>query len=167
MIFLEKYSYRFAEQVLNSKLSVKEECENIITDIKDFDKLSRPGFNKILKENFEKKGWESEPLVSKGDKDFMRRMDFLKDRVGVEVGFSHPSFIGVDLLKFQVSSYSELDTIDVGIYILTTKNFQKVMNQKYGLKWDSSLNFEKVKKDLPFYKSAIQIPILIYGINIR
>ena len=41
------------------------------------------------------------------------------------------------------------------------------MNQKYGLKWDSSLNFEKVKKDLPFYKSAIQIPILIYGINIR
>jgi hypothetical protein len=43
------------------------------------------------------------------------KMDFLKDRVGIEVGFGHASFMGIDLLKFQVSSYSALNQIDVGI----------------------------------------------------
>jgi len=37
------------------------------------------------------------------------KMDFLKGRVGIEVGFGHASFLGIDLLKFQVSSYSALD----------------------------------------------------------
>ncbi|MDP6613251.1 MAG: BglII/BstYI family type II restriction endonuclease, partial [Candidatus Hydrothermarchaeota archaeon] len=46
-------------------------------------------------------------------------MDFLRDRVGIEVGFGHSSFLGIDLLKFQVASYSALDKIDVGVYITT------------------------------------------------
>jgi hypothetical protein len=29
-------------------------------------------------------------------------------------------FIGIDLLRFQLSSYSALDKIDVGVYIVTT-----------------------------------------------
>ena len=29
------------------------------------------------------------------------------------------------LLKFQVASYSNLDKIDIGVYIVTTSNFQK------------------------------------------
>jgi hypothetical protein len=41
-------------------------------------------------------------------------LDFLKERNGIEVGFGHASFLGIDLLKFQVSSYSALDKIDVG-----------------------------------------------------
>ena len=52
-------------------------------------------------------------------------MDFLKERVGVEVAFGHASFIGIDLLKFQVSSYSGLNKIDIGIYVVTTKVFKK------------------------------------------
>jgi len=50
-------------------------------------------------------------------------MDFLNDRVGVEVGFGHAPFIGIDLLKFQVASYSGLDKIDVGVYVMTTRVF--------------------------------------------
>ncbi len=53
-------------------------------------------------------------------------MDFLKDRIGIEVAFGHASFIGIDLLKFQVSSYSGLDKIDVGVYITTTKKFSEI-----------------------------------------
>jgi hypothetical protein len=45
-------------------------------------------------------------------------MDFLKERIGIEVGFGHASFLGIDLLKFQVGSYSGLDKIDVGVYIV-------------------------------------------------
>jgi hypothetical protein len=69
----------------------------------------------------------------------------LKERVGIEVGFGHASFIGIDLLKFQVSSYSGLDQIDVGIYVTTTRRFQKHMAAQHQQKWDGSLTFEKIK----------------------
>lgn len=40
-IRLEKFSYRFAEQVLNSKLNLKQEIEEILTDSTiDLSKLS-------------------------------------------------------------------------------------------------------------------------------
>jgi hypothetical protein len=93
-------------------------------------------------------------------------MDFLKERVGVEVGFGHGSFLGIDLLKFQVSSYSGLDKIDVGVYIVTTKEFQKRMKKGFTLNWEGSLSFEKVVKYLPHFKSAIQVPIYVIGIDL-
>jgi hypothetical protein len=54
-------------------------------------------------------------------------MDFLKERIGIEVGFGHASFIGIDLLKFQVASYSGLDKIDVGVYVVTTYEFPRII----------------------------------------
>lgn len=76
-------------------------------------------------ELFVKKGWESQPSVFDERGDPSEKMDFLKERVGIEVGFGHASFIGIDLLKFQIASYSGLDKIDVGVYIVTTRNIQK------------------------------------------
>ncbi len=93
-------------------------------------------------------------------------MDFLRDRVGIEVGFGHSSFLGIDLLKFQVASYSALDKIDVGVYITTTRNFQKKMKKEYDQKWEGSLSFEKVIKYLPHFKSAIQVPVYVIGIDL-
>ncbi len=92
-------------------------------------------------------------------------MDFLKERVGIEVGFGHASFIGIDLLKFQVSSYSALNQIDVGIYVVTTRKFQKYLSS-LGQNWEGSLTFEKVTKYLPQFKSAIQVPIYVVGIDV-
>jgi len=50
---LQKFSYRFAKQVLNSKLTLKREIEEVLLDpsIK-LDALSHPNFNKILAELF-------------------------------------------------------------------------------------------------------------------
>ena len=93
-------------------------------------------------------------------------MDFLKERIGVEVGFGHASFIGIDLLKFQVASYSALDKIDVGIYVVTTSRFQRFMKAECSQTWEGSLTFEKVKRYLPHFKSAIQVPISVLGIDI-
>ncbi|MBE3093270.1 MAG: hypothetical protein IMZ51_06425 [Chloroflexi bacterium] len=105
-IRLEKFSYRFAEQVLNSKLNQKQEIEEILTEPAiDLSKLSRPYFNKILDESFSKKGWECQPSVFNEQSDPSAKMDFLKERVGIEVAFGHASFIGIDLLKFQVYFY--------------------------------------------------------------
>lgn len=164
---LKNFSFRFAEQVLNSRLAIKQEIEQIITDSKiNISELTRPNFNSVLDSLFSEKGWETQPAVFDEPGDPSAKMDFLKDRVGVEVEFGHSSFIGIDLLKFQVSSYSGLDKIDVGVYITTTKSFQKKMKKEYGLNWEGSLSFEKVKRYLPHFKSAIQVPIYVLGIDL-
>lgn len=163
---LHKHSYRFAEQVLNSNLSIKQELDDIIHKAApNLPNLSRPVFNKTLDELFVKEGWESQPYVFGDPQDPGAKMDFLKSRIGVEVGFGHPSFLGIDLLKFQVSSYAALNKIDVGVYITTTKNFQSKMKKLHNQKWDGSLTYEKVVRYLPHLKSAIQVPIYAIGID--
>ena len=135
-INLQKYSFRFAEEVLNSKLSLKQEIENILLDPSiELHTLNRPHFNKVLEDLFIQKGWETQPKVFNETKDPSAKFDFLKERIGVEVGFTHSSFIGIDLLKFQVASYSSLDKIDVGVYIVTTRSFQKKMKKEFNLNW--------------------------------
>ena len=63
-IKLKKYSYRFAEQIFNSKLDNKNEIKNIIySSCADFSKLTRPGFNGILEKEFKKYGWESQVSI--------------------------------------------------------------------------------------------------------
>ncbi|UCG37571.1 MAG: restriction endonuclease, partial [Candidatus Bathyarchaeota archaeon] len=49
---------------------------------------------------------------------------------------------------FQVASYSGLDKIDVGVYVVTTRNFQKKMRE-FKRNWEGSLSFEKVVRYLP------------------
>jgi hypothetical protein len=166
-IRLRRFSFRFAEQVLNSKLALKQEVEEVLTnpDI-DISTLSRPTFNAVLRELFSAKGWENEAPVFDEPGDPSARLDFLKERVGIEVGFGHASFLGIDLLKFQVSSYSGLDKIDVGVYIVTTREFQKRMKKEFKQNWEGSLTFKKVVRYLPHFKSAIQVPIYVIGVDV-
>jgi hypothetical protein len=74
--------------------------------------------------------------------------------------------MGIDLLKFQVASYSSLDKIDVGVYIVTTREFQRTMKREFDKNWEGSLRFEKVIRYLPHFKSAIQLPIYVVGIDL-
>ncbi|WAC07150.1 MAG: BglII/BstYI family type II restriction endonuclease [Thermodesulfobacteriota bacterium] len=166
-IRLQTFSFRFAEQVLNSQLAIKQEIEQILTNPSiNISELSRPRFNEILDQLFQAQGWEAQPAVFDEQGDPSARMDFMKGRVGVEVEFGHSSFIGIDILKFQVASYSGLDKIDVGVYITTTRAFQKKMSKEYKQNWDGSLSFEKVTRYLPHFKSAIQVPIYVLGIDL-
>jgi hypothetical protein len=59
-----------------------------------------------------------------------------------------------------------LDQIDIGIYVTTTRSFQKKMRTEFAQNLDGSLNFEKVVRYLPQFKSAIQVPIYELGIDI-
>jgi restriction endonuclease BglII len=164
---LQRFSYRFAEQVLNSKLVLKQEIEDLLSEeISDVSLLSRPAFNKLLDERFTSRGWARQPSVFNEPDDPGAKMDFLKERIGIEVGFGHASFLGIDLLKFQVSSYSALDKIDVGVYITTTAEFQRRMKSQCNQNWEGSLTFEKVVRYLPHFKSAIQVPIYLVGIDL-
>ena len=158
------FSYRFAEQVLNSKLATKKEIEDIITSIRPKG-YSRPELNEVFEKEFVERGWKKQPQVFEEISDIAAKIDYLKDRVGVEVAFSHSSFIGIDLLKFQALSYSNLDKIDVGVYITVTKEYRKRLESEYNKKWQGSLTFEKVCKYLPHFRSAIQVPVFVYGME--
>jgi hypothetical protein len=162
---LQSFSYRFADEVLNSRLSIKKQVEELLIQEADPIQLSRPGFNALLRSRFVAAGWQDQPLVFGDPQDPGAKMDFLKERIGIEVGFGHASFIGIDLLKFQVGSYSGLDRIDVGIYIVTTSRFQRTMKTAHNQNWEGSLSYEKVQRYLPHFKSAIQVPIWVLGID--
>lgn len=161
------YSYRFADEVLNGKIALKKEIESILSSqFIGLQTLSRPNFNEILRKAFVEKGWEDQPAVFDEVGDPSARMDFMKERIGVEVEFGHSSFLGIDLLKFQVASYSGNDKIDIGVYVTTTKEFQKHMKADHGQNWEGSLTFEKVVRYLPHFKSAIQVPLYVIGIDL-
>ena len=163
---LKSRSYRFAEEVLNSKLPIKKEIEEIVSSIRlKPSEISRPRLNEEFKKEFLKRGWEHQPLVFSEPKDPQAKIDFLKDRIGVEVEFGHSSFLGIDLLKFQTLSYSNLDKIDVGVYIVVTSNYQKKLIKEYKQTWDGSLTFEKVCRYLPHFRSAVQVPIWAVGLE--
>ena len=75
---LLKYSYRFAEQVLNSNLILKNEIEDIIFEAsKDLSVLSRPNYNNLLRDSFTKRGWTSQPGVFTEEDDAYAKFDFL------------------------------------------------------------------------------------------
>jgi len=65
-----------------------------------------------------------------------------------------------------MASYSALNKIDVGIYIVTTRGCQKILHREWGHKWEGSLSYEKVVRYLPQVKNAITIPILVIGIDL-
>lgn len=159
------YSYRFGEQVLNSKLELKKEIEQIIESIHKPNGFSRHELNEAFDKRFKECKWESQPTVFDEPKDPSAKIDFLKERFGVEVCFGHHSFIGIDLLKFQTLSYSNLDKIDVGIYIVATSDLIRKYVTEYKQKWEGSLAFEKVHRYLPHFRSAIQVPIFVYGLE--
>jgi hypothetical protein len=66
----------------------------------------------------------------------------------------------------QIGSYSGLDKIDIGVYVVTTAAFKRRMKEDFDLNWEGSRNFEKVVKYLPHFKSAIQVPVFVYGIDL-
>lgn len=55
-IQLRNFSFRFAEQVFNSRLSIKQEIETLLLRAcEDLSVLGRPGFDKIRKDFLWKK----------------------------------------------------------------------------------------------------------------
>ncbi len=162
----KSWSYRFAEEILNSRLSQKHEVIDVIENIPlPPEEMSRPNLNQAFKDCFEEKGWESEVEVFAPEDEPAAKIDFMKNRIGVEVAFGHSSFLGIDLLKLQTLSYSYRNNIDVGIYIVTTKRFQQMMKSKYGQNWVGSLRYRKVGRYLPHFRNSIDVPVWVIGLT--
>ena len=123
MIRLRKFSYRFAEQVLNSRLSIKQEIEKILTDPKiDLANLSRPEFNSILEKKFVEKGWESQPSVFNEPKDPAAKMDFLKTRIGIEVALGLDAEVYVVIPVTRCCSPIVIAPVDMDGWVLASSS---------------------------------------------
>lgn len=112
---------------MQQSLKIKNELDSIIQDVTlPKEEYKRKALNIGFSQSFVKRGWEEQFAVFNDDdveaeeETPLAKIDFIKDRVGVEVAFSHASFIGIDLLKFQTLSYSNLNKIDLGVYIVAT-----------------------------------------------
>ena len=72
----------------------------------------------------------------------------------------------MSLLKFQMASAAGLDLIDMAVYVATTSVFQERMQDEYGQKWNGSITYERVVRQLPYFRSAIQVPVYVLGIDV-
>ena len=176
----KEWSYRLGELVLGSYSTERSEIREVVRSI-DFNQVVAEASNAVkrskkgkvpvrtaLNGSFEKeflqRGW-------KGGKGGVRvfsaegpdtKVDFMKGRIAVEVAFSHSDFLANDMLKFQMLSYAHLDKIDVGVHIVITK---ELMENYPNVNFEGSVDFDKVKRYLPEYRSAIQVPIVVVGLE--
>jgi hypothetical protein len=174
------YSHRFADIILNSDYSIKQELESVIQAI-NFNDLSRryqednkqlkangkkekigmqASLNSIFREKFLEKEWEKEKNVF-NNKDNDLVIDFWKRKVGVDVAFNHRSFIGGDLLRLQAAGEVK-NVINVGIYICAIKDFIKIISPKDAA---SMVNFERVKWYLENFYPVLTVPIWLIGLS--
>jgi hypothetical protein len=135
--------------------------------------FSPTSLNKAFKREFLDKGWESfkveceyptgyflsgyEP--EKPVKGAFREMDFIKNRVGVEVQFGKYAFMVYNVCA-KMTIFNKMDVIDVGVEIVPIKSLAGEMST--GVSY-----FEQFVWDLEHRGvSNIDIPVLILGISI-
>ena len=88
-------------------------------------------------------------------------------RITPEKG-SNPRILKITpkLLSMLNSQPQKYPTIFLPNQDVLRKSFQRNMKTEYGQNWQGSLSFEKVVKYLPHFKSAIQLPIYVLGIDL-
>lgn len=164
---LQKNSYRSADELLRSNPILKEEIDKILLnpDI-DLSSLSRSHYNHILRESFKTQGWHHNPSLFNEPVNPLSKIELLKQNFALEIGFRHASLTGHNLLKFQLSSSHNSDRIDLGIFVVTTNQFQKQMKKVYCHNWIGAMTFEKADRYLRHFKTELQLPIYLVGIDV-
>ena len=135
--------------------------------------LFRPGsLNKAFKEEFGARGWRNHKIPAEYSPEFytadyerpktvrgaFREMDFVKNRVGVEVQFGKYAFMVYNVCA-KMTIFHNQDVIDVGVEIVPLKEFADEMST--GVSY-----FEQFVWDLERRGIAdIDIPVLILGIT--
>lgn len=129
--------------------------------------------NKIFKEEFEKRGWKAKKEYCKYSTEFYakdyvppklkgqhpyREMDFLKEKLGVEVQFGKYAFMVYNVCA-KMTIFRNLNYIDCGIEIVPVRGFTREMST--GVAY-----FEQFVWDLQNRGVVdIDVPVLILGID--
>ena len=189
MIIAAEYPFNDGDMIKDKYSDLFQEVEDVINSInalcyktkqsKEKTMRGRMLFNpthlnKAFVSVFNSKGWYKkrvncrystdyyrEGYIPKGGKsrNAYREMDFLKDRIGVEVQFGKYAFMVYNVCA-KMTIFHNLKHIDVGIEIVPMKSFAKEMST--GVSY-----FEQFVWDLEHRGVAdIDIPVLILGIDV-
>lgn len=122
--------------------------------------------NRVFRERLEPLRWRPEPRLFPPQRQELRKwkMDFIKDRVGVEVSFNHAEAIPWTFTRLNIAGESDqvLDTsrVDVGVAFFATDSL------KSWSKMDSSVGtFEVATAWLSMMKPIMPIPVLVVGLE--
>ena len=157
------------EQVKSSKHKIKVSKEKTMRGRMLFDPTS---INKSFKAKFKKKGWapvrvpceyptkffRDDYEVRSRNRGAFREMDFVKEKLGVEVQFGKYAFMVYNVCA-KMTIFRNLNFIDCGVEIVPVKAFADEMST--GVSY-----FEQFIWDLESRGVAdIDIPVLILGID--
>ena len=146
-------SYRFAEEVMNSRLALKNEIDGLLQSYTG--KMGKgSGAHEELLNLFAQKGWKKEHRVCS---DSSLTIDLFKERIGIEIELSHSMSLFKDFLKFQMGFNA--DEIDIGIIV--THN-QESAKRLFGYE---VANIEKARKELESLRLVISVPIWVIGLR--
>lgn len=187
MRIVGRYSFNGGEQTIKARHAAElAEVEQVIAAIdsascktKRSEEKTMPGkelyspraLNGWFKQHFEARGWQTHRVACEYPKDYyvpgyqtgdafrgaFREMDFVKNRIGVEVQFGKYAFMVYNVCA-KMTIFHNLGLIDVGIEIVPVKEF--VHDMSTGVSY-----FEQFVWDLQQRGVAdIDIPVLILGI---
>lgn len=132
---------------------------------------SPPSMNRAIKSEFSKRGWKShkeyceyptqyytegyKPRIAA--KRAFRDMDFVKDRVGVEVQFGKYAFAIYNVCA-KMTIFHKLDVIDIGVEIVPIRDL--VAGMSTGVTYFEQFVWDLEQRGV----SDIDLPVLILGI---
>ena len=182
------YSFNGGDQAVRRKYATRlGEVESVIGAIdaekyrtKESEEKTMPGrllfspkeLNKAFTTQFKKRGWSklrvkcdystayyaSEYQPPKLRKGAFREMDFLKEKLGVEVQFGKYAFMVYNVCA-KMTIFNRLGFIDAGVEIVPVKAFADEMST--GVSYFEQFTWDLDKRGV----SNIDIPVLILGIT--
>jgi hypothetical protein len=154
----ETFSYRHAEEILNSHLSIKREIAAALEEVEETKVAAgSDGLTPRICNAFVNRSWAKEVLVM-DNQPHEQRFDLMKDRVAIEVEFSRYEFLSRDYLRF-LAAYNA-DKIDVGILITNSKSGLKRVKGRTIAPY-----LDRVKADLAWLRGTITVPIWVIGLK--
>jgi len=184
------YSFNSGREIIEAQFAAElDEVKHVIAAVdseKHKTKTSRektmPGrklynprtLNKAFKVKFEELGWRTCRVACEYPTDYyvdgyrwdepssgtFREMDFVKNRVGVEVQFGKYAFMVYNVCA-KMTIFHKLDVIDVGIEVVPVKEFADEMST--GVSYFEQFVWDLDQRGV----SDIDIPVLVLGINHR
>lgn len=131
------FVYKNADKILQEK-KLYQQVMDIVSGVPEVD-------HKLLQESFSSTGWETEKKIVE---ETSWAWDACKDRVVVSIEFSLIDAIHRDFLRILL--WKKMNNVDAMVLITTTFKEPK---------------FENVKRDINIFKSILDVPILLIGLE--
>ena len=147
--------YRIIETVNLNDFRTKESKEKTMMGTMLY---SPSELNKEYKEVFSHSGWSPYRIKLPFGNGAFREMDFVKNRLGVEVQFGKYAFMAYNVCA-KMTIFHNLDVIDAGVEMVPMKHMADQMST--GVSY-----FEQIKWDLSTRGVGdIDIPVIVMGLD--